>query len=65
MSNEEEKELLEKLCEARPTCKECFCNELCMFLLLKTGVATTCTDFRRRVGKVVDREMEKLINKIK
>ena len=65
MSNEEEKELLEKLCEARPTCKECFCNDLCMFLLLKTGVATTCTDFRRRVGKVVDREMEKLINKIK
>jgi len=62
MSDEEEKELLEKLCEARPVCKECFCNDLCMFLLLRTGVATSCEDFRRRVGNVVDREMDKLKN---
>lgn len=65
MDNDKEKEFFDKLCETRPTCKECFCNDLCMFLLLKTGVATTCIDFRRRVGKVVDREMEKLVNKIK
>ena len=65
MTEAEEKALLESLCEKHPECKECFCNDLCMFLLLKTGVATTCTDFRRRVGKVVDREMEKLLNKIK
>lgn len=61
MTEEEEKVLLEKLCEKRPECKECFCNDLCMFLLLKTGVATSCNDFRRRVAKVVDREMKKLI----
>ena len=41
-------------------CKECFCNDLCMFLLVRTGVATTCDDFQRRVRKVVDREIEKL-----
>lgn len=56
-SNEEE--VLEKICETRPKCKECFCNDLCMFLLLRTGVATTCSDFQRRVRKVVDREIEK------
>ena len=53
------------LCNKRQGCKECFCNDLCMFLLLKTGVATSCEDFRRRVGKVVDREMEKLKNKLR
>ena len=62
MTDEEEKVLLEKLCEKRPDCKECFCNDLCMFLLLKTRVAISCNDFRRRVGKVVDREMHKLKN---
>lgn len=44
----------------REKCKECFCNDLCIFLLLRTGVATTCDDFQRRVRKVVDREIEKL-----
>ena len=61
----EEKVLFERLCNKRQECKECFCNDLCIFLLLKTGVATTCEDFRRRVGKVVDREMEKLKNKLR
>ncbi len=65
MSDNIEKEFFDKLCEPRPVCKECFCNDLCMFLLLKTGVATSCEDFRRRVGKVVDREMEKLKNKLR
>lgn len=60
MSGKEEKELFDKLLEKHPACKECFCNDLCMFLLIKTGVATSCEDFRRRVGKVVDREMDKL-----
>lgn len=64
MTETEEKALLEMLCNKRQECKECFCNDLCMFLLLKTGVATSCEDFRRRVGKVVDREMEKLKNKL-
>lgn len=64
MTSEEEKVLLEKLCDARPTCKECFCNDLCIFLLMKTGVATSCEDFRRRVGNVVDREMKKLLTKL-
>lgn len=58
MSNEKEKELLEKLCEDRPTCKECFCNDLCMFLVSRIGVATSCADFRKRVRKVVDREIK-------
>lgn len=61
MNEAEEKVLLAALCAKRPSCKECFCNDLCMFLLMKTGVATTCEDFRRRVRKVVDREIEKQI----
>lgn len=65
MTEVEEEALLKVLCNKRQECKECFCNDLCMFLLLKTGVATSCEDFRRRVGKVVDREMEKLKNKLR
>ena len=61
---EKENALLDKLCEKNPTCKECFCNDLCLFLITKTGVATSCEDFRRRVGKVVDREMEKVKDKL-
>lgn len=53
-----EEEILEKISHVE--CKECFCNDLCLFLVLRTGVATTCDDFRRRVKKVVDREIEKL-----
>ena len=60
MTEAEEKVLLKALCDKRPKCEECFCNDLCMFLLMKTGVATTCNDFQRRVRKVVDREIEKL-----
>lgn len=60
MTEAEEKVLLEKFCNKHPRCKDCFCNDLCIFLLMKTGVATTCTDFQRRVRKVVDREIEKL-----
>ena len=56
----DKEEFYDKLCETKPKCRECFCNDLCMFLLLKTGVATTCTDFQRRVRKVVDREIEKI-----
>lgn len=41
------------------TCGKCFCNDLCLFLLMETGVATTCKDFQRRVKKVVDREVNK------
>lgn len=59
MTETEEKVLFEMFCSNKPKCKECFCNDLCMFLLLKTGVATTCEDFRRRVRKVVDRELAK------
>ena len=51
MTETEEKALLEMLCNKRQECKECFCNDLCMFLLLKTGVATSCEDFRRRACK--------------
>ena len=60
MTEAEEKVLLEKLCDNKKQCKECFCNDLCLFLLLRTGVATTCDDFQRRVRKVVNREIEKL-----
>lgn len=44
--------------ETKP-CKNCFCNDLCYFLLIKTGIATSCNDFKSRVRKVVDREIEK------
>lgn len=54
-----EKELLEALHNENQECKECFCNDLCAFLLIKTGIATTCDDFQRRVRNVVDREMKK------
>lgn len=64
MTEEQEKVLLEKLCDKHPKCKECFCNDLCIFLLMKTGVATSCDDFRRRVGNVVDREMKKVLTKL-
>ena len=60
MGNDKEKELIEKLYEARPVCKECFCNDLCMFLLLRTYPVTSCNDFQERVKKVVDREIKKL-----
>jgi hypothetical protein len=59
MVSGKEKELFNRL-DKHPTCKECFCNDLCMFLLSRTGVATSCADFRERVGRVVDREMDKL-----
>ena len=59
-TDEKEKAFFDKLCENKPKCKECFCNDLCMFLLLKTGVATTCTDFQRRVRNVVNREINKM-----
>ena len=61
MTTEEEKALLAALCVKHKKCKECFCNDLCVFLLIKTGVATSCDDFQRRVRKVVDREFEKSI----
>lgn len=64
MTEKEENMLLEKICNQRQECKECFCNDLCIFLLMKTGVATSCDDFRRRVGIVVDREMRKLLTKL-
>ena len=57
---DKEKEFYDRLCGAIPKCRECFCNDLCIYLLLKTGVATTCTDFQRRVRKVIDRENRKL-----
>lgn len=64
MTEAEEKALLEALCNKHPECKECFCNDLCMFLLMKIGVATSCDDFKRRVENVVDREMKKLLTKL-
>ena len=64
MTEAEEKVLLESLCNKHPECKDCFCNDLCIFLLMKTGVVTSCEDFRRRVGNVVDREMKKLLTKL-
>lgn len=60
MTNEEkEKIIFDKVYEKRPKCKNCFCNDLCMFLILRTGVATSCEDFQRRVRIVVDREKNK------
>ena len=59
INEEDEKIIIDKLCEVRPDCAKCFCNDLCLFLLMKTGCATTCKDFQRRVRKVVDREMKK------
>ena len=59
MTNTEDA-LLKLLCAKRQKCNECFCNDLCMFLLMKTGIATTCDDFQRRVRNVVNREIEKL-----
>lgn len=38
------------------TCGKCFCNDLCIFLLMETGVATTCKDFQNRVRQVIERE---------
>lgn len=64
MTEAEEKVLLEKVCNKNQECKECFCNDLCIFLLMTTGVATSCVDFRRRVGNVVDREMKKVLTKL-
>jgi hypothetical protein len=55
-----EKALYEKIYNKRPNCKECFCNDLCMFLLLRTGVATTCKDFQKRVREIVDKEINKI-----
>lgn len=52
---------LEAICDKSQKCKECFCNDLCIFLLTRTGQATTCDDFQRRVRKVVDREIGKLL----
>lgn len=62
ISNEQkEKMILMNLIARKPnTCGQCFCNDLCMFLLMKTGVVTTCEDFQRRVRKVVDREIDKV-----
>lgn len=40
-------------------CKECFCWDLCLFVLLKAGQVTTCDDWQERVQRVVDREVEK------
>ena len=56
---EHEAVLLVQTMKHPDTCGKCFCNDLCLFLLMETGVATTCEDFRRRVKKVVDREMNK------
>lgn len=45
------------------SCGECFCNDLCMFILRKgRKILTTCEDFRTRVRRVVDREIEKSSN---
>lgn len=41
-------------------CKNCFCNDLCLFVLLKTNPITSCEDWQNRVRKVVDREIAKL-----
>lgn len=64
MTETAEKVLVEALKDKKPCCVGCFCNDLCLFLLLKTGVATTCEDFRRRVRAVVDRELEKQFTKM-
>ena len=56
MTEVEEKALLEMLCNKRQGCKECFCNDLCIFVLLKKWQVTTCEDWKNRVQRVVDRE---------
>lgn len=41
-------------------CKECFCNDLCLFVLIKKGKVTSCEDWQNRVRRVVDRELKKI-----
>ena len=58
----ENNEVLDKVVEtylntkASEKCKNCFCNDLCIFVLLKKGQVTTCEDWKNRVQRVVDRE---------
>lgn len=59
MTESEERIILERECNKRPRCKECFCNDLCFYILMKAGVITSCSDFKRRVRNVVDREIKK------
>lgn len=50
LSKEEHELILKRQIEKHPdTCGKCFCNDLCIFLLMETGVATTCKDFQARV----------------
>lgn len=42
-------------------CLNCFCRDLCFFLLSKVGVVTTCDDLRSRVQAIVDTETDKAI----
>lgn len=44
---------------ANDKCKQCFCNDLCLFILMKKGQVTTCEDFQDRVNRVIDREIDK------
>lgn len=61
LSNKDEKMVFEHIASTNPdTCGKCFCNDLCLFLLMRTGVATSCSDFQKRVRQVVDRELDKL-----
>lgn len=63
LSKKMEVSILRYASETRPdACGECFCEDLCTFLLMRNGVLTTCGDFRNRVRKVVDREIEKVVN---
>ena len=61
LNKEEEKMVFEHMVSTNPdTCGKCFCNDLCLFLLMRTGVATTCSDFQSRVRKVINREFNKM-----
>ena len=42
-------------------CLNCFCRDLCFFLLGRVGVITTCEDLRSRVQAIVDTETDKAV----
>lgn len=51
---------IEQASEKSKKCKECFCNDLCLFVLMRKGQVTSCEDWQNRVRRVVDRELEKI-----
>lgn len=60
VSDEEFDKTIELLVRTNKSpCSECFCSDLCIFVLLKAGQITSCKDWQNRVRKVVNRELNK------